>query len=166
MKITPLDIQQQRFRVRFRGFDIHEVDVFLERVAEELEMLIRENATLQEGIEGLKREIRQFQGREKTFERAMVNAQKTLDDMKLNAEKEAELIVSEAQVKAEKILNSADGRLYELHSDIGELKRQRAQLEIELRGVLEAHAKLLKMTKEAMETEQRFEEKLKFLKNK
>jgi len=30
MKITPLDIRQQQFNVRFRGFDAEEVDTFLE----------------------------------------------------------------------------------------------------------------------------------------
>ena len=29
MKLTPLDIQQQQFKVRFRGFDVREVDRFL-----------------------------------------------------------------------------------------------------------------------------------------
>ena len=164
MKMTLLDIQQQRFRICFRGFDIREVDAFVERVAEGLESLIRENTNLQEEIERLKLEIREFQDREKTFKRAMVSAQKTLDYMKHNAEKEAELILSEAQIRAEKILSSADNRLYEFHSDIGELKRQRMQLEVELKNVLEAHTKLLEISKEAMESEERFEEKLKFLK--
>ncbi len=164
MNITPLDIQQRRFRVCFRGFDISEVDAFLERVAEELEGLIRENRSYQEEIERLRLEIREFKEREKTFKRAMISTQKTLDDMKQNAEKEAELIISEAEVKAEKMLSSTDNRLYELHSDIGELKRQRMQLEIELRSVLEAHTKLLEMSKQAMENEGKLEEKLKFLK--
>ncbi|MCP4370870.1 MAG: DivIVA domain-containing protein, partial [Deltaproteobacteria bacterium] len=31
MKITPLDIQQQKFKTRFRGFDVQEVDIFLEQ---------------------------------------------------------------------------------------------------------------------------------------
>lgn len=165
MKITPLDIQQQRFRICFRGFDVREVDAFLERVADELETLIRENGTLHKEIEKLKLEIREFRDREKTFKRAMVNAQNMLDDMKHNAEKEAELIISEAQIKAEKILGSVDNRLYQLHKDISELKRQRMQLEVEIRTVLEAHTKLLDMSKEAMEAEQKSEEKLKFLKN-
>lgn len=165
MKITPLDIQQQRFRICFRGFDVREVDAFLERVADELETLIRENGTLHKEIEKLKLEIREFRDREKTFKRAMVNAQNMLDDMKHNAEKEAELIISEAQIKAEKILSSVDNRLYQLHKDISELKRQRMQLEVEIRTVLEAHTKLLDMSKEAMESEQKSEEKLKFLKN-
>jgi cell division initiation protein len=34
MKLTPLDIQQQQFKVRFRGFDVREVDRFLEQTAD------------------------------------------------------------------------------------------------------------------------------------
>ena len=34
MKLTPLDIQQQQFKVRFRGFDVREVDRFLEQAAD------------------------------------------------------------------------------------------------------------------------------------
>ncbi|MEJ2098872.1 MAG: DivIVA domain-containing protein, partial [Desulfobacterales bacterium] len=34
MKITPLDIQQQKFKTRFRGFDIREVNAFLKQIAE------------------------------------------------------------------------------------------------------------------------------------
>jgi len=34
MKTTPIDIQQQQFKVKFRGFDIHEVDSFLEQMAD------------------------------------------------------------------------------------------------------------------------------------
>jgi cell division initiation protein len=85
--------------------------------------------------------------------------------MKRNAQKEAELIISEAQMRAEKILSSADNRLYQLHKDISELKRQRTQLEVDLKTVLEAHTKYLDMSKQAMGTEEKSEEKLRFLKN-
>ena len=33
MPITPIDIQQQQFRVRFRGFDIQEKEAFDEEEA-------------------------------------------------------------------------------------------------------------------------------------
>ncbi|NVM22533.1 MAG: DivIVA domain-containing protein [Desulfobacterales bacterium] len=165
MKITPLDIQQKQFRIAFRGFDVREVDAFLERLAEEFARLTRKNGDLRKEIEKLKLDIRDFRDREKAFKQAMVNAQKTLDDMKNNAEKEAELIISEAHVKAEKILSSADTRLYQLHGDISELKRQRMQVELEIRTFLEAHTKLLDMNKEAMETEEEAEDKLKFIKS-
>jgi len=164
MKITPSDIQQQQFRIRFRGFDVREVDSFLESIADEFQALIRENTGQQRELERLKREIEEYRDREKAFQDSMVNAQKGIDDMRTNAEKEAELIVAEAEIKAEKMLSTAHSRLTQLHGDISELKRQRMQLEVELETILEAHRKLLDMSTEAMEAEETSEEKLKYLK--
>ena len=53
MAITPEDIQHQEFQVRLRGFDMDEVDTFLEQVAEELYHLRRENDQLRELIRAL-----------------------------------------------------------------------------------------------------------------
>ena len=53
MKITPLDIQQQKFKIRFRGFDPQEVDLFLEQMADGFESLLKENENLQEEIRRL-----------------------------------------------------------------------------------------------------------------
>jgi cell division initiation protein len=164
MKITPLDIQQQQFTVRFRGFDVREVDRFLEQIVDEFERMIRENADQQREIKRLRGEIREHRDREEAFKEAMVNAQKALDDMRINAEKEAELIVAEGEMKAEKILSTAHNRLTQLHEDISELKRQRMQLEVELGSVLETHRRLLEMSTEAMNAKETSEEKLKYLK--
>jgi cell division initiation protein len=166
MKITPLDIQQQQFSVRFRGFDVREVDTFLEQIVDEFETMIRENADRQKEIQRLRGEIQEHRDREEALKDAIVNAQKTLDNMKINAEKEAELIVAEAEVKAEKILSNAHNRLTQLHEDISELKRQRMQLEVELGTVLETHRRLLEMSTEAMDAKETSEEKLKYLKGK
>ena len=164
MKITPLDIQQQQFAVRFRGFDVREVDSFLEQIVDEFESMIRENADQQREIKRLRGEIQEHRDREEAFKDAMVNAQKALDDMRINAEKEAELIVAEGEMKAEKILSTAHNRLTQLHEDISELKRQRMQLEVELGSVLETHRRLLEMSTEAMDAKETSEEKLKYLK--
>ena len=164
MKITPSEIQQQQFRIRFRGFDVREVDSFLEQIVDEFETMTRENASRQKEIQGLTREIQEYRDREKAFKDAMVNTQKALDDMRINAEKEAELIVAEAEMKAEKILSTAHDRLTRLHEDISELKRQRMQLEVELGSVLETHRRLLEMSTEAMDAKETSEEKLKYLK--
>ena len=164
MKMTPTDIQQQQFRIRFRGFDVREVDGFLEKIADEFKTLLAKHGDQQKEVQKLEGKIEEYRDREKTFKEAMVNAQKALDDMRVNAEKEAELIVAESEMKAEKILSTAHNRLTQLHEDISELKRQRMQLEIELGTIIDAHRKLLDMSTEAMEDEETSEEKLKYLK--
>lgn len=161
--LAPEEIEQQQFRVRFRGFDVREVDTFLERLGSEFTELIKENKQKNKEIERLRREIDEYRDREKTFKNAMISAQKGLDDIKLNAQKEAELIVAEGEMKAEKMLGAAHNRLRQLHEDISELKRQRIQLELELSTILQTHRKLLDLSTEAIGAEEASEEKLKYL---
>ena len=48
IKVTPLDIQQKRFHVGFRGYDQTEVNMFLDLVRDQMEELIREVTDLRE----------------------------------------------------------------------------------------------------------------------
>ena len=164
MKVTPLDIQQQQFKTRFRGFDIREVDAFLEQMAETVESLQKENQNLGDEVRRLELEIQGYRKREETFKRALLNSQKVLDQMKDNARRSAELIIAEAEVKAEKILNKAHNRLAQLHEDITELKRQRTQIEVQISSIIEAHSRLLEIGKEGMKESDEEDAKVKLLK--
>ena len=164
MKVTPLDIQQQQFKTRFRGFDIREVDTFLEQMAETVEGLQKKNQNLGDEVRRLELEIQGYRKREETFKRALLNSQKVLDQMKDNARRSAELIIAEAEVKAEKILNKAHNRLAQLHEDIMELKRQRTQIEVQISSIIEAHSRLLEIGKEGMKESDEEDAKVKFLK--
>ncbi len=164
VNITPLDIQQQKFKTRIRGFDVREVDAFLEQVANVFESLQRTHKGMQEEVRRLELEIQGYRKREETFKRALLNSQKVLDQMKDNARKSAELIIAEAEVKAEKILNNAHNRLAQLHEDISELKRQRTQIEVQIGSIVEAHSKLLDLSKEGAKAMDEEDAKLKLLK--
>jgi cell division initiation protein len=163
MKMTPLEIQQQQFKVRMRGFDVREVDHFLERVADSMADLREENKQLHEDMRRLKMELQGYKEREETFKRAMFNSQTVLEQMKDNARKSADIIIADAETKAEKILNRAHSRLSQLHEDIAELKRQRVQIEVQLRSVIEAHSKLLDIGKEGADALDAEDNKIQYL---
>ncbi len=165
MNLTPIDIQQQQFKVKFRGFDVREVDRFLEYLSETFGALLDENKTHKERVRRLKLEMQGFKEREETFKRAMLNSQKIVEQMKINARKSAEIIIAESEVKAEKILNRAHTRLSQLHDDIFELKRQRIQIEVQINSILDAHSKLLEVSKEGMEAIDQEDSKIKILSN-
>jgi DivIVA domain-containing protein len=57
MDIAPQDIIDKEFRVKFRGFDMAEVDTFLEEVAENFFKLTEENTLLHEKIAALRRDL-------------------------------------------------------------------------------------------------------------
>jgi len=164
MEITPLDIREHQFKLRFRGFDVREVDEFLEEIARFVNALITRNAALENQARKMKAEIKERLEREAVVTRALHQSHGALEKIKENAQRSAELVVSEAEVRAERILNRAHNRLAQLHEDIAGLKRQRVQIEAQIRAIIESHSKLLDVAKEEMTTADEDFSKLKFLK--
>ena len=163
MDISPIDIQNRQFRVKFRGFDVKEVDAFLEQVAEVFRALIDQTERTERALARNQREVKAYREREETFKTALLNSQKVLEEMKSNAKKSADLIMADAEVKAEKLLQSAHKRLSQLHEDIAELKRQRQQVESEIQSIIETHTKILETGKEEMKAHDEQDERLQLL---
>lgn len=143
LKLTPLDIQQQRFTVKFRGYNTAEVDNFLDLVSETIEAMIGDHELLKEKIHHLTLENQEYKSREESFKRVMLNSQNVLEQMKESARKSSELIVAQAEVDADKIISSAHNKLELLHDEINELKRQRVQFRAQVKSVIQAHSDLL-----------------------
>jgi cell division initiation protein len=163
MALTPLDIQQQRFRVCFRGYDPKEVEAFLEQTANAFEDLQRETLRLADETQKRQSDIEEYQRREGTFKRALLHSQKVLDQMQENARRQAEVIVAEAETQAAKLLQQAQSRLAQLQESIAGLKRQRVQVEAEITFVIENHRRLLEADRESTRELDALDDKLKVL---
>ncbi len=87
MGITSLVIRQKEFKTRFRGFDVQEVDVFLEEVAAHLDITDRAVEKLTEEKRRLDLENQGYRKREDAMKNAMIQSQNVLDQMKENAKK-------------------------------------------------------------------------------
>jgi len=155
LRITPLDIQQKQFPIRFRGFDVEEVYAFLEIVREEMENLLRENASLKEQIQRLESQLKEFRDMESTLRETLMTAQQMVEEYKNNARKQAELIIKEAELKAEQMVRSAQEKVIKIHEDIMDLKGIRQHIKEELRRLLETHMRMLEFDKEREESEER-----------
>ena len=60
MKISPIEIRQQEFTKKMRGYDPDEVQNFLESLAEELDKLNTENESLKSEVESLTEQVNEF----------------------------------------------------------------------------------------------------------
>ncbi len=118
MRITPLDVHEQTFRVTFRGFDPAEVDAFLQRLADELERLVEERDELQAK---LTKESETRVQLEETLSSARILQQGLLE----HAKQEAELLVSQARLKADRILARANEELVTLRRESQVLNEKR-----------------------------------------
>lgn len=148
MKITPLDVDQQQFQRVFRGCDPQEVHNFLDLISREMEELIRENNGLKEELRRRDHQLVEFRKQEAQLREALVSAGRMTDDIKESARKEADLIRAEAELQAERIQASAQERVVQLTEAYQELRRQKARLMSELRGVVDSHTRLLETQEE------------------
>lgn len=107
--LTPLDVRKKKadFRKGLRGYEVAEVDGFLDLVAERLEELVRENAQIRERATQLSESLEAFRGRDQAMNEALVSAQQLREAIKAQAERDAELTVREARVEGERLLADA-----------------------------------------------------------
>ena len=144
MRITPMDIRQQQFTVKmFRGFDVQEVDTFLEDVAQDYEALMRENTLLKEQLQVLEERTRGLEERERVLQQTLVTTQRLTEEMKESARREAALAVREAEVAGEKLLEAARTEEAVIRSEIMLLKRNRRQLAEGLRSTIEMYQRMV-----------------------
>ncbi|MDV2494609.1 MAG: DivIVA domain-containing protein [bacterium] len=145
MKLTPQEIRQQRFHVKFRGFDPEEVDTFLEMVANELEALIQggkaagqEAVRLQEECQGLRLEVQRLREALEAGERGKAQ---TLEVLRAEASETRAQAAREAQA----IIESARHERAKAQDAVEALAEQRRQMIEQLRSLLETQLRLLEM---------------------
>lgn len=148
MRITPLDIQQKQFPMKFRGFDVEEVYAFLEVVREEMEDLLRENASLKEQVHRSENQIKEYRDMETTLRETLMTAQQMVEEYKTNARKEAELLIREAEMKSDSLLREAQDKVVKIHEDIVDLKGIRRHFKEEVKRLVEGHMRMLEFDKE------------------
>ncbi|MBI9076147.1 MAG: DivIVA domain-containing protein [Desulfatibacillum sp.] len=148
MKVTPMEIQKQEFKRSLWGFNSGQVESFLELVSQAMEEMVLERRSLSEAKALLEAEIHGYRKREEGFRESVLHSKHVMEGMEDHAKKQAELIISQAEIQAEDILNRAHQSYAKIKEDIIELKRQRAVLDVRIRGVLAAHKKILDISRE------------------
>lgn len=163
MALTIDEIKQRRFKIRFRGFDVQEVDTFVDSVAHGFDEIIRENKRLKHKIQKLNQSYQELKKHDEILKETIVSTRKVVEHLNQNARKSAEVIIAEAEAKAGKLLNRTQTRLAQLHQDITELKRQRIQIEAQIRSVIDTHGKLLDTSGKEMTDMDETYEKVRFI---
>jgi cell division initiation protein len=118
MRITPLDVHEQTFRMAFRGFDPSEVDAFLQRVADELERLTEERDRCRAELEAEKKT-------RKTLEETLSALRSLQGNILENARREADLLQNQAQLRSDRILAEANEELLRLRREVQGLAEKR-----------------------------------------
>lgn len=95
--LTPIDIDNKEFTRQFKGYNVEEVDIFLDQISDDLEILMKEHKELEKKLEEVEKSVEQYKAVETTLQDTLIIAQKTAEDVKSVAKKEAEQIITSAQ---------------------------------------------------------------------
>ena len=105
---TPQQIDQISFgRTTFGGYDMQQVDEFLEPLTEDYVTLYKENALLKSKMRVLVGKLEEYRKNEASMKEAVVNAQKTCDKMVMEAEAKCARMLSSASAAADARNNDA-----------------------------------------------------------
>ncbi len=153
MRITPLDIRRQNFRKTMRGYDVDEVEAFLEMVASAWEELV-------ESLENAEKELTVLRARAADFDRmegavrdVLVQQQQSAAQARKEADKEAELIIMDAEVKASNLVSEARGRVQVLTETIRELQDRRLSVLSQVRSFVDSQRNMLDVEEERIKSE-------------
>jgi cell division initiation protein len=138
MRISPMDMRQQRFKPAMRGYDRTEVVAFVTEAADDYEHAMREIDRLRADLMRMEALLAEHRQRENNLRDTLLTAQRVSDELKEVAQTEAKLIVREAQGRADSILQKAQGRLEELDHDVNEMKLRRRDAEGHVEATIQA----------------------------
>jgi len=150
VRISPIDIQQKQFKSRPFGYEKAGVDQFLEILADELERLLRKNQDLQEELDRSNAMLSEMREREEMLKETLLTTQRVTEELKSTARREVDVMMAEAEVKAERLMHNAEERRQQLIQEIQEIKRQKIDFEVNLRGLLERHIRMLDLNNVAV----------------
>ena len=136
MKVTPLDLRQQRFQTVMRGYDRGEVQAFMLEVADDYENALRENDKLRQDVAKLDAVLGEHRGQERNLRNTLLTAQKLADEIKEHAQNEAAIIMREAEGRADLLLQKAQTRLEDVQREIDGLRMKRKEVENDIEALV------------------------------
>jgi cell division initiation protein len=143
LTISPLDVRNQIFKKKMRGYDIDEVKMFLDAVADCMEELLKEKETLEKENIALKQKAETFADIESTLRDTMVTAQRISDEARVNAQKEAENIKRQAELDSKHKIGEAMKEVEKLARAREDARSQTIAFVAKLRSLLEAQLSFL-----------------------
>ena len=144
--LTPLDIENKKFQKQMmNGYNVDEVDDFLDEITIDYEKMYKENTELRAEIERSRADIDKY---EQTLKNTLVMAQKTADDIKNNAKEEADAILQKARSKMQDSVDELTKDLEMRKREYAETKKQFDIYRAKMEALLISQLELLKDMKE------------------
>ena len=147
--ITPLDIENKKFaKQMMNGYNVDEVDDFLDELTLDYGKLYKENAELKAQREELDSNVGKYKNIENTIQNTLIMAQKTADEVQEVAKKQAEQIIKDAEFQAKNSVEELNTQILVKQKELEDLKKQFDVYKAKMESLLISQLELLKDHKE------------------
>ena len=142
--LTPNDIENKVFKKsKMKGYDIDDVEDFLEQLLADYEALYKENSEIKDKFNAMQESISYYKSVEEGINKTIENAQSTADNMKEVAKREAETIKQEAEADARRHIEELNNEIRRKEELLEDKKKQMQIYRIRVSSMLEAQLKIL-----------------------
>ncbi len=154
--LTPADIENKVFKkVKFNGYDINDVEDYLEKIIVDYEKLFKENLEMKDKVDNLQESVAYYKSIEIGIDQTVGNAQIEADNIKEEATNMADKIKKDAMKEVEEYKKSQEEKFSEnldevkkqimaKEVELEELKKQMQIYKVKTVAMLEAQIKILK----------------------
>jgi cell division initiation protein len=137
MPISALEIKKKEFEQKMRGYDADDVRRFLDEVSNEVDVLTRDNISLEEELQTTKNKLDHYLKLENVLEKTLLAAQQTAMKMEEQAKKEASLLLEEARLERDKLMKDLPLEIERARGEVTRLKAEYESTVARMKSVLE-----------------------------
>lgn len=137
MKLTALEIKQQQFEKSLRGYDVAEVQAYLNLIASEWEHMVGKMRELEDQIQKMDEKLRHYERVEEALHETLQTAKDSAEQKLTGARKEARNTIEKAEIEADSIIREASQQRQQIRQSILRLLDRRAEIISGIRSYLE-----------------------------
>lgn len=140
--ITAQDIREKTFeKSKFGGYDMAEVDEFLEAIADDIANTQKETAVLRSKMKVLVDKIEEYRNSEGTLNQAILSAQNFASQLETEAKEKAEKMLSDAEAEVNETLGDIPSKLAYEKARLAEAKEATSKFFEGIRAMCNAQLK-------------------------
>lgn len=142
--LTPQDIENKVFKkAKIGGYDINDVEDFLERLIVDYEAVFKEMTELKDKCENLQESVKYYKSLEQGIEQSISNAKDEAEKIKGQALIETQELRERKEKEYKARIAEMDLELKKYEYDIEEKKKEMQIYKIKVKSMLEAQMKIL-----------------------
>jgi cell division initiation protein len=145
MKISTSSIKNHEFSKSTRGYNIKEVEAFLERLADDIDIIQKENDDLKNQVEETNLKLKEYKKKEDSFNENNLKTKETSVQHLEALERKSAAVIKEAETKGMQILQKATQQAKAMKNSIVELREERNLIVAKLKAIVNSQARLLDM---------------------